>query len=494
MKRARAKALTLFLLALPVHAGTIVVNQTADPTTSDGLCSLREAMFAAGFNIAIDGCPAGDFGFDTIQLAPDTYLLRAPIGLTGIDPFLLAGSGPTNTRIQPEPGEPGRLFYFHDTASVTFQDLELRNANSWTSTVAGNGGAMRVVDADLTLRNVLFYGNRANAGGGLSFETVADLHELSIENSGFGFNRADEGAPSTGAQGGGLYLDLQGANSAVRIRDTTFAGNVATGTSSTPVSGGALQAQLAPEVSVEVTRSYFLQNRAESQGAQAIAGVSASIDVDSGLRIQDSAFYGNDVEGPAGSVTALSALVFGALTVERTSFTSEDQGEAHRHVGIASDNSAGVSLRSLLLAEGPATGIVLVSGLTDYVELGHLTVTQHAQIGIALEAYGPTRIENSILWQNGVNLQSDGPVSPTLTADLIGIDPLFVEAGSYELAANSPAVDTGSDTVLVPTFLDLLHRPRKVGIHTDKGALERRGIFADDFGSGDLGFWTLTLP
>jgi len=46
---------------IPEHGaavlGDIVVTTTADNTTADGLCSLREAVQAASTNSAVDACP-----------------------------------------------------------------------------------------------------------------------------------------------------------------------------------------------------------------------------------------------------------------------------------------------------------------------------------------------------------------------------------------------------------------------------------------------------
>src|SRR3954451_11937120 len=69
--------LALVLLALLASAGRayavqIVVTTTADETTNDGDCSLREAFLAANLNQARDACPAGsNTSTDEIVLASD---------------------------------------------------------------------------------------------------------------------------------------------------------------------------------------------------------------------------------------------------------------------------------------------------------------------------------------------------------------------------------------------------------------------------------------
>jgi len=67
------------------NAATITVNTTADTLLDDGLCSLREAVFAANTNAAFRGCPAGqaDPVIDTIVLSALRYDLT--LGDSGDD-------------------------------------------------------------------------------------------------------------------------------------------------------------------------------------------------------------------------------------------------------------------------------------------------------------------------------------------------------------------------------------------------------------------------
>ncbi|HZJ29425.1 MAG TPA: CSLREA domain-containing protein, partial [Solirubrobacterales bacterium] len=45
--------------AATAHGATIPVTTTTDVVADDGLCSLREAVFAARFDGPVQGCPAG---------------------------------------------------------------------------------------------------------------------------------------------------------------------------------------------------------------------------------------------------------------------------------------------------------------------------------------------------------------------------------------------------------------------------------------------------
>ena len=76
------------------------------------------------------------------------------------------------------------------------------------------------------------------------------------------------------------------------------------------------------------------------------------------------------------------------------------------------------------------------------------------------------------------------------------MNPQFVDfgAGDFDLTAGSPARDAGDRTFASVGPLDLAHRPRVVGAQPDLGALERGGLFADGFESGDGGAWRWRLP
>ena len=63
------------LMHLPIaQAAGITVNTTTDELTTNGNCSLREAIQAANTDAAVDVCAAGS-GADTITLPAGTYTL-----------------------------------------------------------------------------------------------------------------------------------------------------------------------------------------------------------------------------------------------------------------------------------------------------------------------------------------------------------------------------------------------------------------------------------
>src|SRR5689334_17231679 len=64
-----ASLVFLFVLNISAHAAIITVTTTTDAaSSSNGQCTLREAVIAANTNAAVDGCTAGSPGADTINI------------------------------------------------------------------------------------------------------------------------------------------------------------------------------------------------------------------------------------------------------------------------------------------------------------------------------------------------------------------------------------------------------------------------------------------
>ena len=66
------------------EATTYTITTLVDDLTTNGNCTLREAVQAAFLNAPVDLCPAGSGSdMDTIELGAGTYLL--PLGAPSID-------------------------------------------------------------------------------------------------------------------------------------------------------------------------------------------------------------------------------------------------------------------------------------------------------------------------------------------------------------------------------------------------------------------------
>jgi hypothetical protein len=126
--------------------------------------------------------------------------------------------------------------------------------------------------------------------------------------------------------------------------------------------------------------------------------------------------------------------------------------------------------------------------------------------GLKAEGPGSFDIQNNIVWNNHEQGGSDlgvfstntrstndigvitpGSTSAGFTSD-ISVDPQFASCSfgpiclNFELARNSPLVDTGTDPSQ-KKGIDLAGKPRYIGPHVDIGAFENDRIFADRFGN-----------
>jgi CSLREA domain-containing protein len=198
---------------VPVHAANpqpIHVNTTADLlTSSNGSCSLREAIHAANENVADDGCTAGtpdNIAVDTIDLPAGHYALTiagpgedfntsgdldvTQSGLLAPSSINIIGNGPANTFIEAGTGFDDRLL-----------DVELGD----TANVSG----------------VMFQGGVGASGGGiLNHGTLSLTDSVLYKNSGIDF-------------GGGIWND-----GTLTLTDTTVTSNRTTGSNLTGGGGG----------------------------------------------------------------------------------------------------------------------------------------------------------------------------------------------------------------------------------------------------------------
>lgn len=219
----------LLALPQPAAAASITVNTTADTVTTDGQCSLREALTNALNNAATyPDCAAGS-GDDTITFTVNgtITLLSALPSITGSDALEIIGNGAANTIISGN--DQWQIFFVSGGATLTISGVTIANGYGML------GGGL-YSQGTLTVTNSIFSDNSAQTGGGLysqgtltvtnsSFRgnsTVGDggglfnWGPLTITNSTFSDNSADNA-------GGGLVI---GAGTAT-ITNSTFKGNSA---------------------------------------------------------------------------------------------------------------------------------------------------------------------------------------------------------------------------------------------------------------------------
>lgn len=195
---------------LPAHAQSTTINVTTYSdelnSSSNGKCSLREAVRAANSDTAVGGCPAGN-GADTIVLKGGTYKLTrsgrdednaatGDLDLRG--ELTITGAGASSTTV--DGNKLDRVFHLQSGTNVTISTLTVRNGLAKYS-VQGSFG----------------YGGGISSYGNLTLESVI------IRN-----NRSEKDQFSNGGFGGGVYSDRAfGAGGVVTIRNSTIRDNSA---------------------------------------------------------------------------------------------------------------------------------------------------------------------------------------------------------------------------------------------------------------------------
>ncbi|MGB2246544.1 MAG: choice-of-anchor Q domain-containing protein [Alcanivorax sediminis] len=189
----------------------------ATTSVADGLCSVREAVYASNYRISVDGCAAGT-GSDTIKLKANTnYLLSQGSLPIGIGEKVVVTSEEVPDTDTPDPndtkteytvtfeplsnqiainiqldafedaedkvrpvisaGNQSRVFTIHDGGAMSLANLELRDGDATVPVltdpeiaekeVDNNGGLIRAAGTVIINRNVVLAGGAAGNGGAL---------------------------------------------------------------------------------------------------------------------------------------------------------------------------------------------------------------------------------------------------------------------------------------------------------------------------------------
>jgi len=247
----------VLLPAAPVSADTaMIVNTGTDETTTNGLCSLREAIHNANNNFATyPDCRAGFvYTIDTITFAGD-YIITlhrptefAPATLNITSSIIINGNGSAGSIIQitrcnpvtlPGGCTPARegVFFVSSIGNLTLNGLTVRFGN-FSDAYAGSG-----IDNNgtLTIMKSRIAGNRGRTGGGISNEgtlivtnsTITGNEAASVDSHGGGiYNYSWSGtvtitnstiSDNRGNFGGGIY----NSGGMMTVTNSTISGNVA---------------------------------------------------------------------------------------------------------------------------------------------------------------------------------------------------------------------------------------------------------------------------
>jgi CSLREA domain-containing protein len=410
----------------------IAVTTFADIVNpADNVVSLREAI-----NLA------------NVTPGPDTILLKAgvyKIGLAGADDAnaagdfdvtgstLFQGAGAASTIIDGQRLD--RVFDVRGTApssiKVTFQGLTIRNGLAGN----GDGGGIRVGNADLLVQDCSITDNQATGfGGGISNAALGDTGNVKLVRSNVVRNVA--------GLGGGIFVVASVANprSFLTVSDSTILHNQATGGggiyatemimtgstlsgNTTTLDGGGFFGNFAT-----LTGCTLSGNSAVFNGGGMIAGAAT---------LTDSSISGNSAVAEGGGIHT-SGLTLLNVTVAGN--------RAHTGGGVFVRSGGITSVRNTLIAKnligqggvGPDVFGAFTSGGHNLIgegtgSTGFINATNGDQVGTAAHRIDPRLAP----------LANNGGPTPTLA-----------------LLAGSPAIDHGDNTGAPATDQRGVARPR----------------------------------
>jgi CSLREA domain-containing protein len=295
--------LAALALAGPAAAATITVTSGADELTTNGACSLREAIMNA--NSTATGSPAphvdcapgdtGVIGADTVVIPSGLYVEMTiggtdDVGLVGdfdiATRMTISGAGVLNSAVSAE----GLDRVFHIRAGIPAAQISGLRIENGSVTADGGGGILN--EGNLTLTNSLVTDNRASSGatpvlgGGILNLSSLTISGTSVSGNtiigsgnGGGIGQEDPGVNLTirnsivsgndGGLGGGVY---QSGNSSVLVENTAVTAN-------TSISGGGLY------LDGDATGTYVLSNLRITDNSASQSGGGLWLEADNGASL-----------------------------------------------------------------------------------------------------------------------------------------------------------------------------------------------------------------
>ena len=281
---------------------SIVVDSLADNTTTDGECTLREAISAANTDTGGD-CAAGT-GNDSITFAPGLFSLSERGTELVPQSIVLAGSelaitqnvnidGPGAGLLTIDGGAGSNRVFGIYNPTVSISELTITGGNGSGAGTDGYGGAV-FASGSLTLDGVHVTSNAAVGGAGGLFLTNGTSE---IRNSTISGNSAPAGC-------GALYNFL--ANE-LTIQNSTISGNSTTGS----VGGGICNAGAGAVLTI--LNSTITNNSAGSSGGGIYSDSGAALSIGSTIIAGNNAPTGVEIYFGTGSATSLGFNLVGDL-------------------------------------------------------------------------------------------------------------------------------------------------------------------------------------
>ncbi len=373
----RATALAILILSIPlgVRAAILRVTDFVDDTdTSNGTCTLREAILAANTNLSVDACGSGSSSqVDRVLVSAGTHLvdLSGAVGdpngqLEITEAVVLAGAAADYSVVQALPGANQRLLEIrHASGRVSVERLALRGGDA---TNTGFGGGILYNrpsgDGETSLHEVELTSGKARIGGG-----IYNTGPLAIDRSRVVGNEVVSLPIEGGNHGGGVFSG--GSAAQLVVLDSEIVANEA------HRSGGGVYCL---NGLCEIARSKINDNVAGSQGgglfvasdqffgeyleiARNRASEGAGIHLGAMVELQRSTLVDNVATSKGGGVyDGFGAFIrfstitgnsapFGAGVYADTNQTLLDSDTIARNLGYGIHNVAGVFLENTIVAE-----------------------------------------------------------------------------------------------------------------------------------------------
>lgn len=505
------------LVSLTYAAGPITVNTAVDEYNSDGDCSLREAIQAANYNVAVDACTSGTVGADVIEfnLPPTPAVITLTYSTLNYRPLEIKNepltiNGPGAELLAISGNDAARVFKVTSNVAVTLTGLTVRDglANDdgndggglksigpltlietvFTNNHANDDGGAIDVTRQVVLSNTLILSNTAAGDGGginLHAPSTLGLNEAQLETNretylAAGLSFAEIVSTLTGGisimDGSALTSTIRGGrfennragvyagaiyllNSALQVTDTHFISNSVVGQNSY---GGAVFAWN----EVQISGAQFISNTVGNQAGALLALSEA--------RLTDTHFQGNTAQtGPAGALYG-----YGLLGLTRTHFIDNQTGTVGGAVVVEGDVFRAVN--SLFARNrAPDAGGALYLDTTGNVDLLHNTIAgpgKAVKAAVTISTSGRISVVNNIVssYTTGLDIIAGAgaedynlfyqtvPVSGSLTrgGHSFSGSPGFVDASGndYHLTAASWAINRGTGSAIA-TDLDGDTRP-----------------------------------
>jgi hypothetical protein len=384
---------------------------------------------------------------------------------------------------------PDRLAGRNLTISGGWTDAFLRQTGS---TTLDGGGVAPVVSVTIRSGNLWLShfrvgnGNRPpvpfGTGGGLRL-TVVGTAVLRLEDSEVVNNRM----AGEGGDGGGLWADLDGS-AVLRIVRTTFAGNAVQAATGQAFGGGA-SISARGTARVAVLESQFNNNEVSGPEFTEAAALDLWVGQAATAEVMDNTFLTNRTLSTTADAWGAVKLSAGRVDTEDTAQIEARRNRIQQNVvqragghqlELRATGATTVRVTDTLVSSGGGTGVLAwPTGGTMY--LTNLTVSRQATDGVRVIGGAETVfLSNSILFGNGTDLDGEAQ----LRNNLIGVDPLFLDAaaGDFHLAPASPAVNAGA--VTTPGGLGPLDLDRNVRV---QGPLVDQGAYETSIGPGHDG-------